>query len=144
MKPDVTRVLDVATMHLMTRTAPSLPAGFEQSNLGLVAAMLTSVREEYERAAARRVEENRAMRALFERAAGGVGDASLRARLEAMVVTPEQFDRRSAPQIKRIADGISAGIDKHLPRWGAPRLTAMAERAQEELEKVSDQRNRGA
>ena len=61
----------------------------------------------------------------------------LRARLEGVAVQPAVFDRWSAPQIKRAADGTSAAIDKYLPRWGAPRLTALAERAQEELEKAS-------
>jgi hypothetical protein len=44
--------------------------------------MLISVGEEFERAAARRSEENRALRGLFARAAPGVTEPGLRERLE--------------------------------------------------------------
>jgi hypothetical protein len=45
------------------------------------AMMLNAVREEMDRAAARRVEENAALRALFTAAAPAVTDAALRAQL---------------------------------------------------------------
>ncbi|MCW5801745.1 MAG: AMP-binding protein [Deltaproteobacteria bacterium] len=61
----------------------------------------------------------------------------LRARLEAMPVTFEHFDRQSAPMFKRVADRLINVIDEKLPRWGAPRLEAFAERARDELKKVS-------
>lgn len=61
----------------------------------------------------------------------------LRARLEVNIVSPEQFNRRSAPAIKRVVDGVSEAIDRWLPRWGAPRLHALAERAQDELARLS-------
>jgi hypothetical protein len=77
-KPDPTRVLDVTAAHLMMRTAPMLEQGsYEQSSVAGLAALLMGAREEYERAAARRVEENGALRALFERAAPSVEDADL-------------------------------------------------------------------
>jgi long-chain acyl-CoA synthetase len=63
--------------------------------------------------------------------------SKLRARLEAMPVTFEHFERRSAPMFKRIADRLIEAIDDKLPRWGAPRLEALAERARDELAKVS-------
>jgi long-chain acyl-CoA synthetase len=61
----------------------------------------------------------------------------LRARLEPVPVTYEHFERRSAPMFKRIADKLIHVIDEKLPRWGAPRLEAFAERARDELQKVS-------
>ncbi|HWO21323.1 MAG TPA: AMP-binding protein [Kofleriaceae bacterium] len=61
----------------------------------------------------------------------------LRARLEPMAVTYEHFERRSAPMLKRIADKLIEVIDEQLPRWGAPRLEAFAERARDELAKAS-------
>ncbi|MDQ3296341.1 MAG: AMP-binding protein [Myxococcota bacterium] len=63
--------------------------------------------------------------------------SKIRARLEPMPVTYEQFERRSAPMLKRIADRLIDTIDEKLPRWGAPRLEAFAERARDELVKVS-------
>ncbi len=62
----------------------------------------------------------------------------IRARLQGVAVTADAFDRRSAPQIKRVADGLRKLIDERLPTWGAPRVQAMAERAKDELAKVSE------
>jgi long-chain acyl-CoA synthetase len=61
----------------------------------------------------------------------------LKARLEPMAVTYEHFDRYSAPMIKRVADRLIEMIDTKLPSWGAPRVEAFAERARDELQKVS-------
>jgi len=61
----------------------------------------------------------------------------LRARLESGPVSYEYFERWSAPMFKRIADRLIATIDDKLPKWGAPRLEAFAERARDELEKIS-------
>ncbi|HET7505890.1 MAG TPA: AMP-binding protein [Kofleriaceae bacterium] len=61
----------------------------------------------------------------------------LRARLEARPVSYEHFERWSAPMFKRVADFLIETIDDRLPRWGAPRIEAFAERARDELEKIS-------
>ncbi len=82
MKPDPSRLLDVCAAHLLLRTGPCLPAGsYEQSSLAGLAALLMGAREEYERAAARRVEENAELRALYERSAAAVEDDDLADRL---------------------------------------------------------------
>ncbi len=82
MKPDVDRFLEVAAAYLMMQVAPSLASAYQQSNATVLIAMLMAVREEFDRAAARRVEENRALRQLFTAAALVVRDAALRQRLE--------------------------------------------------------------
>jgi hypothetical protein len=82
MKPDIDRFLEVATLYLMTQIAPALGTGYAQSNVNIMAMMLMAVREEFDRAAARRVEENRALRQLFAEATPAVRDAALRQRLE--------------------------------------------------------------
>jgi long-chain acyl-CoA synthetase len=61
----------------------------------------------------------------------------LRARLEGKAVTYEHFEKWSAPMIKRMADSLINVIDEKLPKWGAPRVEAFAERARDELVKVS-------
>jgi long-chain acyl-CoA synthetase len=61
----------------------------------------------------------------------------LRARLESRPVSYEHFERWSAPMFKRLADRLIETIDDKLPKWGAPRLEAFAERARDELEKIS-------
>ena len=75
--------------HLLGRTAPALPAGYEQSSVAILAAMLAEVKLEFERAAARRVEENAALRRLFAEAAPVVADAALRERLEAAAASAD-------------------------------------------------------
>ncbi len=82
MKPDVAQLIDVAAAHLMVGIAPKLGPGYEQSSMLVLMTLLTSVREEFERAASRRVEENRELRELFGAAAPRVEDSALRARLE--------------------------------------------------------------
>jgi len=77
----------------------------------------------YHRRKARRGEDERVSR--------------VRARLEAMPTTYEAFQRRSAPMLKKLADGAIEMIDDKLPSWGAPRLAALAERAKDELQKIS-------
>jgi hypothetical protein len=83
MKPDPKRFLEVAAAHLMMSVAPALGPGYEQSNVLVLAGMLLSLGEELDRAAARRVEENRALRALFAEAASAAVDAGLRQKLVA-------------------------------------------------------------
>jgi len=80
-KPEVTRFLDVAASYLMMEAAPQLASTYQQSTVGMVAVMLLAVREEFDRAAARRVEENDAMRVLFADAVPVVEGDELRARL---------------------------------------------------------------
>ncbi len=83
MKPDPGRFLEVAAAHLLQKTAPAADSGYERGSLAIMAGMLGSVRLELERAAARRVEENRELRRIFADATRVVADAGLRDRLEA-------------------------------------------------------------
>jgi len=82
MKPETGRFLEIASAHLMLKTGPALGPGYEQSSALMLTVMLGAVREEVDRAASRRVEENGALRALFRDAAPAVADAALRVRLE--------------------------------------------------------------
>jgi hypothetical protein len=88
-KPDVDRFLEVAAAHLMMKVAPALGAGYEQANVMGLGALLMAVREENERAASRRVEENAALRALFGEAESVVRDSQLRTRLSAAASSRE-------------------------------------------------------
>ena len=65
-------------------------------------------------------------------------ESRIRARLEPVTVDAERFENRSAPRFGRLARSLSAQLDKRLPKWGAPRLTALAERAKDELGAVVD------
>jgi len=80
-KPEVSRFLEVASAHLLLQSAPAISDGYEQSSVQTLAILLGVTREEVERAAARRVEENRALRTLFGEAVGLVSEEDLRGRL---------------------------------------------------------------
>jgi hypothetical protein len=83
MKPDVPVALQKLAGALLVEVAPAVGVDYLQRNTGITAIMLQLASEEWERAAARRVEENGAVRTLFREAAPVVADAALRARLEA-------------------------------------------------------------
>jgi hypothetical protein len=80
-KPDPTRFLAVAAGHLLTHTAGALGPGYEQSSVSVMGLVLTAVAEEFERAAARRVAENRELRRIFAAAEEVVASGELREKL---------------------------------------------------------------
>ena len=82
MKPDGDQLLRVLGSGLMADLAPRLTDDYLQRNAMMTGMLLAAAAEEWERAAARRADENAALRALFADAAPGIGDAALRQRLE--------------------------------------------------------------
>ena len=68
---------------LLTELMPAVQPAYRQAGVGIQAMMIVAIREELDRAAARRVDENRALRRLFADAAPAVTDAALRERLRA-------------------------------------------------------------
>ena len=81
MKPDPQRVLEQTAQNLLVDLLPSVQPRYRQAGLAISAGLLIAVREEFDRAAARRVEENAALRVLFARGASVVSDTALAARL---------------------------------------------------------------
>ena len=81
MKPEPTHVLERVMQALLADVAPAVQPPYRQAGVTMHAMLLLTVREEFDRAAARRVEENRALRALFGNADAVVEDAALKARL---------------------------------------------------------------
>jgi hypothetical protein len=82
MKPDVPKLLEILSARFMFDVAPNVQPSYRQSSVSITGILLTMVREETERAAARRVEENAVLRGLFAKAAGQVADTALRRKLE--------------------------------------------------------------
>jgi long-chain acyl-CoA synthetase len=60
-------------------------------------------------------------------------------RVEPQPVSKRSFLSRSAPLFATGARLLRKGIEDHGPRWGAPRVSAMLERAKEQLERVEEQ-----
>ena len=81
MTPDLGRFLEVVSAHLLQRTAPALEAGYEQSSVMTLAILLGVAREEVDRAAARRFEENAALREFFREWQRVVEKEELRSRI---------------------------------------------------------------
>jgi len=88
-KPDPTHVLERMMQSLLTEVAPAVQPAYRQATVTIYAMMLAAIREEIDRAAARRVEENGALRALFAQAAPSVRDAGLRERLASAAALPD-------------------------------------------------------
>ena len=81
MKPDVPVALQKLSLALLVEVAPAVGVDYLQRNTGIAAIMLQIAAEEWDRAAARRAEENTALRTMFRDAAPAARDAGLRARL---------------------------------------------------------------
>jgi hypothetical protein len=82
-KPEVSHALERMLQALLGEVAPAVQPAYRQASVAMHAMLLAAIREEVDRAAARRVEENGALRELFASAAPMVADAALRERLAA-------------------------------------------------------------
>lgn len=106
MKPDVDLTLQTIAASLMTEIAPKISDEYTQRNSMLAAMLLQIAAEEWDRAAARRVEENGALRRLFAEAAPEIEDRDLRGRLEAASGGEEESLRIA--DLNRSNDGLRA------------------------------------
>ena len=61
----------------------------------------------------------------------------IKSRLEPVQVSQKQWQSRSAPMFRTLADGLIKRLDEWTPKWGAPRLRATTERAKETLGDIS-------
>ena len=77
MKPDVDLTLQLLSATLLAELAPLVPVEYAQKNLAIAAMALQMSAEEWDRAAARRVEENQELRRIFGEAAPVVKDPTL-------------------------------------------------------------------
>jgi hypothetical protein len=83
MKPEPSHALERLMQALLGDVMPNVQPSYRQASVMANAMIVAAVREEIDRAAARRVEENAALRALFADAAAAVEDAALGERLAA-------------------------------------------------------------
>jgi hypothetical protein len=82
MRPQVSPILGTLAAHLIGEVAPQVSVDYLQKNTALVSMMLMIVSEEWDRAAERRVGENRELRRLLRESASVVAEPELRSRLE--------------------------------------------------------------
>ncbi len=83
MRPDTPKVLMGIAGTLATQVLPEIQTPIAMQSVTLSAAMLSMVAQEFDRAASRLVEENRAVRALLKDARPVIADASLHGRIDA-------------------------------------------------------------
>jgi len=92
MRPNCEHILNASAMLLATKFMPQLAEDIGQKELGLTAMLLGVVSEEFDRAASRRIEENKGLRKLFSLAIDVVEDNELKNRLkEATGFAEENF-----------------------------------------------------
>jgi hypothetical protein len=81
MKPDENLVLADFAQRFATQIAPQVQPGYLAAALAMSGGILGMIAEDWDRAASRRVEENRAIRALFRQAADMTLEPGLARRL---------------------------------------------------------------
>ena len=141
MKPSVDRMLEVSAMALMLRLGPALPTSYEQSTAGALGVLLLAVREEFERGAARRVEENTTLRALFARAQTVADDDALVARLrEASAVQPSALEISALDAENAELRALLIATHAHVETLDTPEARALDDAIWRELARSTERR----
>jgi len=96
MRPPGDHILRTAATTLANEYIPGMDAEHKKSGLAYLTFLLMNVSEEFDRAAHRRVEENRALRKLFSGSLPAVEDPDLKSRLKKAAETTEDDYRISA------------------------------------------------
>ena len=141
MKPDVPLALQKLAGSLLVEVAPAVGADYLQRNTGVSAIMLQMASEEWERAAARRVEENEALRALFRDAAAAVADAQLGRRLAEAAGTRDADLRVSALEAANAAlRALLVELHAHVETLAGPAARRVEDAIWAELRRSTERR----
>ncbi|WP_374574310.1 hypothetical protein [Phenylobacterium sp.] len=103
MNPTVSDVLAELSGLMMRNAAPDVAPADRASALGMSSMLLAIAAQEWDRAAARLVEENRAVRALLAEAPAALGEGELAERLWALSAGQDEDFRVSALQASNSA-----------------------------------------
>jgi hypothetical protein len=95
-KPDENLVLADFASRFATQIAPQVQPAYLAAAIGMSAGILGMIAEDWDRAASRRVEENRAIRRLFQLAGGLTLESGLAVRLATLAQTNDEDLRLSA------------------------------------------------
>jgi hypothetical protein len=140
-KPDVPVALQKLSLSLLLEMGPAIAVDYLQRGAGIAAMMLQMAAEEFERAAARRVEENAALRALFRDAAAAVADAALGARLRAAAEGTDADLRVSAlERANQALRGLLVELHAHLETLGSPEARRLEAAIWAELRRSTERR----
>jgi hypothetical protein len=140
-KPEISRVLEVMAGALMADVAPHVAPSYRQASVFASALMLTSIREELDRVADRRVEENRALEDLLGRAVAAIGDPALRARVAETVAAREPGFRISALEARNARlRAVLIELHAHVETQTAPEARRVDAEIWRELAKSTERR----
>ncbi len=141
MKPDVPAVLETIATTLLTEIVPALPKEYDQKNLMLMTFALLAAKGEWDGAAAWRVEENTALRALFRRGAAIVGDPDLAGRLRDAAEAPDPGLRIAALDAENARlRALVIALQEHLETRTDGAAADLAHQVMVELARGSDRR----
>ena len=141
MRPGVDRVLGQLATNLIGDVAPYVGDDYVQRNVLLMAILLNWAGEEWDRAAQRRVEENREIRRLFEAVLEAVQDADLRSRLEA--ASRERDPDLTIATLDRSNDALRAlliELHAHVETLSTPEARRVETSIWDELRASTDRR----
>ena len=141
MKPDPQRVLEQTALRLATDVLAALQPRYLQAGVGMLAGLLGAVREEFDRAAARRVEENAALRSLFARGAWVVTDAGLAVRLrEASATRDESLLVPALDAGNQRLRALLIALHAHLETLATPAARELEQAIWQELARSTERR----
>jgi hypothetical protein len=140
-KPDVPLALQKLAASLLGEVAPAVGVDYLQRNTGISAIMLQLASEEWERAAARRVEENGALRAIFRDAAAVATDAGLRGRLAAAAAGADADLRISSLEAANASlRALLIELHAHVEALDAPEARRLEDAIWSELRRSTERR----
>jgi hypothetical protein len=140
-KPDVPVALQKLSLSLLLEVGPAIAVDYLQRGAGIAAMMLQMAAEEWDRAAARRVEENAALRALFRDAESAVGDAALRARLrEAAAGADGDFRISALERANQALRALQVELHAHVETLSSPEACRLEAAIWAELRRSTERR----
>lgn len=141
MKPDVSEMLAQAAQTLLADVAPKLGSEYEQRSVAILAMLLPAISEEFDRAAARRIEENAALRRLFADSKPVVRDPGLRARLDEAARSAEaNLSIRALTAANEALRGLLVELHAAIEGLPTPAARALEERIWAELRASTERR----
>jgi hypothetical protein len=141
MKPDGDKMLGLLAQALTLEIAPDLRHDYGQRNALLMAMLLSSAAEEWDRAAARRVEENRALRELFAEAASEVTSQPLQERLRSAAQDSDKNLRVSElERANEVLRSLLIELHAHVEELDSPGGRRIEARIWEELRRSTERR----
>jgi hypothetical protein len=133
MIPDIPTVLNGITRSLMFDLAPEVQTPYGSLTVQLCSGLLMMVAQEFDRAAARLVEENEALAAIFHAAAEVVREEGLRADLSGAGSTADSLQVSALRAHNRALRALLVRLQEHVEELDGAAARALEDRIWAEL-----------